>query len=601
MAITNNITGASPASTLDCCGDCDSPVLIGHIFQGDTMIPFSLEMPDGTTVEEVHSGNSAKVVDGLGVIEIEPAKHGQLIELKVREDFCQAISCLYVVSPKDGCVHCGDTELCDMKIKNLELQVVGDFYGDIVNLEVESYNPVEYKLENSGWVSNWREIPNFELNKRHILYLRSGDCTAEHEIFVESQVVYVPTTVYQAVPVSTPVVVNVPSQVLIPTPSMVLVGVPNLVPTPVAVVVNVPTAIVVPVGVPTPISTPISTPVVCPTPVAVPVGTPVSIMNAELTIIKAPSCFNGSNGALGLRVVGGTAPYTYAWTRNGSVSGVFSSTSKNRGFVNNSGLWQVVITDSLGQTLIKSVTLLDENTVALSTSNSSTQPSSDVSTDGSVSISGTGGTSPYKYYWSDNQSTSNSRSGLGEGSYPFLIADSKLCNVAYGSISITSTTAGFRAKIIPSLDIRNCNHNTSPFQSLSAVQVHGAIGESSSSYLWSNGAITSSLNNPVAGTYDVTVTSSLGNIVNITGYVHTVAPVTLMNISTVNSSGGLANGSITITSLSNMIGTVQQSDYLNTTTNEYYINPSALKTGNYTVTAFTDYGESITRTGVVIL
>jgi len=35
--------------------------------------------------------------------------------------------------------------------------------------------------------------------------------------------------------------------------------------------------------------------------------------------------------------------------------------------------------------------------------------------------------------------------------------------------------------------------------------------------------------------------------------------------------------------------------------NEYYTNPSALKTGTYTITAFTDYGERITRTGVVIL
>lgn len=598
MAITNDITGASQASTLDCCGDCDSPVLIGHIFQGDTMIPFSLAMPDGTLVEEIHSGNSAKIVDGFGVIEIEPARHGQQIELKVREEKCQAISCLYVVSPRDRCISCGDVERCDIKIKNLELRVVGDFYGDILNLEVESYRPVEYKLENSGWVSNWREIPNFELNKTHILYLRSGDCTIQHEIFVENQIVYVPTTVYQNVPVSTPVVVNVPSQILIPTPSTVLVGVPNLVPTPVAVLVNVPTAVVVPQGVSTPISTPISTPVVCPTPVAVPVGTPVSLMNAQITIIKRPSCFNGSNGCLGLKVTGGTSPYTYAWTRNGSVSAVSLPTFKNRGFINNSGLWQVVITDSLGQTLTKSVNLLALNSSLIVVNQTTTPPSSDVSTDGVIGLAPTGGTPPYRYYWKHDGSTLSSASGLSNGSYGYIYVDAVNCAGLLTPYLVASMATPYLI-VFQYTFISFFTHNVIEVYSAVATIRPPTSGETFT-YLWSSGQTTSIIDNPPSGILSCTITGSLGTV--LTETITIVVPLAKMvNISITNSSGGLANGSISVTSLSNTIGVISTYHLLNTTTNEYYTNPSALKTGTYTIDVFTTYGERITRAGVVIL
>jgi hypothetical protein len=50
-----------------------------------------------------------------------------------------------------------------------------------------------------------------------------------------------------------------------------------------------------------------------------------------------------------------------------------------------------------------------------------------------------------------------------------------------------------------------------------------------------------------------------------------------------------------------MQGSILSSHFQNVTTNEYYSNPSALKTGTYTIDAFSDFGERITRTGVVIL
>lgn len=617
MALTNNTSGISQSSTLDCCGDCETPIILTELFQGQSLIPFSLNMADGTTVEEIHTANQGKVLNGRGVIEVEPLRFGQLIELKVKEPKCEAISCVYVVNNQTDCTSCGERPICDIKIKTLTFGIVAEIYGTITELEVESYSPVEYQITDndlgtySEWTSNWKEIPLFELNRQHTLTLRSDGCESYTNIYVEKKMVNVPTTVYQNVPVTTPVSVFVPSQVVIPTPNTVYVGVPNNVPTPVAVLVNIPTITVVPtltpvyVGVPVTYSvptlcpTPVAVPTSTPTPVSVPVGSPVALLNAQITIIKRPSCFNGTDGNLGLKVTGGTAPYTYAWTRNGVT--VSSPTSKNRGFGNNSGLWQVVITDNVGQTITKSVSLIAENTNNLSFTNSTTDPTSDVSNDGAITVNGTGATSPYSYYWLDNQSTSNARTGLDEGSYYFMIIDSKGCLLSIFALAISSSVAGHRISYSSQIDIRNCTHGSPPTQSLLTLVSHSAAGETSYTYLWSNGSTSQELINPIAGSYEVTVTGNLGNVATITGIVHTVAPATLMNISTTNSSGGLANGSITITSLSNMIGTVQTSHYLNTTTNEYYTNPSALKTGSYTITVFTDYGERITRTGVSIL
>jgi hypothetical protein len=133
---------------------------------------------------------------------------------------------------------------------------------------------------------------------------------------------------------------------------------------------------------------------------------------------------------------------------------------------------------------------------------------------GTVTVSVSGGTAPYV---GDGVQT------VAAGNWNFTVADANGCTVTSNSITVTEPS-----KVQGSVSVTGATCGNS--DGTASVSASGGTG--SYSYLWSNGATTSSLSGLVAGTYSVTITDANGCTESASG--------------TVTSSGGssLAAGSI---------------------------------------------------------
>jgi hypothetical protein len=127
------------------------------------------------------------------------------------------------------------------------------------------------------------------------------------------------------------------------------------------------------------------------------------------------SCFGQSSGSATVNPIGGTAPYTYAWSPVGAASQT----------VNNlpSGEYTVLVTDALNCTSIASVTITEPP--ALSVVVSSTNEI--MGMDGTATATVSGGTPEYTYFWTPGGATTSSVDGLLSGTYTVEVLDANGC------------------------------------------------------------------------------------------------------------------------------------------------------------------------------
>lgn len=132
------------------------------------------------------------------------------------------------------------------------------------------------------------------------------------------------------------------------------------------------------------------------------------------------SC-GASDGSATAIPSGGTAPYTYLWD---DPSAQTTATAVNLP----AGTYNVTVTDANGCTASGSATIGNSNGPTASTSITNVLCNGD--TDGSASVTVSGGTSPYTYLWDDPGSqTTSTASNLGAGTYTVTITDASGCTV----------------------------------------------------------------------------------------------------------------------------------------------------------------------------
>jgi gliding motility-associated-like protein len=216
-----------------------------------------------------------------------------------------------------------------------------------------------------------------------------------------------------------------------------------------------------------------------------------SALTSTVSFTFNPRCNAGNDGIVNINVNGGVQPYTYLWSPG-------NATSQNLNNVT-AAAYSVVVSDANLCTATATATLTEPTpyTISLNTTNLLCYGA----TDGTASVTVSGQTSPYTYFWSNFSTTANV-TGLDAGPFSVVIEDVNGCD------TIVTATISSPSEI----DIQ-----LTAFEPLCADSGNGSIstvvvgGTSPYGYSWQgSGGFTSTQQNPQvnSGSYNVTVTDA---------------------------------------------------------------------------------------------
>lgn len=213
-----------------------------------------------------------------------------------------------------------------------------------------------------------------------------------------------------------------------------------------------------------------------------------SAITPTITLTQQASCAGGMDGSLNLAVTGGTAPYAFAWSNGDTTQNVDSLMS---------GSYTVTITDAKGCSVTATGNVTSPSGITVSTSVIHNQCAG--ANAGSITVTPTGGTTPYTYAWSNGGSTTNALTGLAGGSYTITITDANGCDFIETNTvneptaimsSITASTVLCFGDMVDTVDLM-VSGGTAPY-----------------TFAWNNSATTEDLFGVMAGTYMVTITDA---------------------------------------------------------------------------------------------
>ncbi|MDX6191729.1 T9SS type A sorting domain-containing protein [Flavobacterium sp. Fl-318] len=206
------------------------------------------------------------------------------------------------------------------------------------------------------------------------------------------------------------------------------------------------------------------------------------------------SCNSGSNGSATVSVTGGTGTYTYSWAPSGGTAATASGLT--------AGTYTVIVEDANGCTTTQSFTIT-EPTVLVASDGGQTNVACNSGTDGSATLTATGGTGAYTYSWSPAGGTAATASGLTAGTYTATVTDANGCS-ATQSFTITEPTA-LVASIGSQTNVA-CNSGSDGSATVTATGGTGTY-----TYSWSpTGGTAATASGLIAGIYTATVTDANG-------------------------------------------------------------------------------------------
>lgn len=230
----------------------------------------------------------------------------------------------------------------------------------------------------------------------------------------------------------------------------------------------------------------------------------------------SPYCYGASNGSITMSITGGTAPYSWSWTRvfpAGSVSGTGTTISGL-----SAGTYNVTVTSSNGCPNSFSDNLTQP---AILSATASTTSVSCFGGTGAIDLTASGGTAPYTYSWADGPTTED-RSGVSAGTYTVTVTDAKGCT-AVTSATLTGPSSALAGSAVTTNVL--CFGGTN-----GAIDLTVTGGTLPYTYNWGGGIITQDRGSLLAGAYSVIVTDANGCTITQS---YTVSQPQLLNLSTV--------------------------------------------------------------------
>ncbi len=274
------------------------------------------------------------------------------------------------------------------------------------------------------------------------------------------------------------------------------------------------------------------------------VAEPTAITPA-LDALNNVSCNGANDGSVSVTITGGTAPYTFNWTDAGGAT--VSTMEDPTGLA--PGTYTGNVTDANGCTLSVPGIPITEPAAITPALDALTNVSCNGGSDGSVSVTITGGTAPYTYNWTDaggaTVSTMEDPTGLAAGTYTGNVTDANGCLLSVPGIVITEPAA-LSATTATITDETNPGNN-------GAIDVTVSGGTMPYTFAWDNGGTTEDISGLTAGSYNLVVTDANGcnqsfgpyTVMDLTP-VNTVQSLSILDISP-NPTAGLFNINIELT------------------------------------------------------
>ena len=229
------------------------------------------------------------------------------------------------------------------------------------------------------------------------------------------------------------------------------------------------------------------------------VGQPSSALQINLVSRTDVACNGASTGALIVSGSGGIPPYiSYLWSNGASGPSVGGLPA---------GIYTVTLTDNNSCSISSSYTITQPTPVVVN--NVVTPASCFGFSNGSITLSVTGGTAPYQYLWNGG-ATGPNRTNLQAASYTVTVTDNALCT-STSTFTVTQPARLLLSRIITNVACRGA--------ATGGIDLTVTGGTPPYLYLWgwSGGtATTQDISGRNAGIYSVTVTDANACIVSDT-------------------------------------------------------------------------------------
>lgn len=284
-------------------------------------------------------------------------------------------------------------------------------------------------------------------------------------------------------------------------------------------------------------------------------------------------CYGQNNGSINLTATGATSPYSFIWN-----DGINTQNRSNL----TAGTYTVTVTDAGTCSASTSVTINQPGTFSVSIAH--TNVFCNGGSTGTMTLSPSGGTLPYTYFWNDGD-TSQNRTFVTAGTYAVTVSDNNSCTF---SISTTITEPTSLSVIETHTNVPCSGTNTGTID----LVVNG--GATPYSFLWSDGNTNQNRMNIAAGNYAVTVSDNNQCTVALTIPITSASGLTVSESSADVSCYAATDGNITTTVTG---GTTPYSFLWND--GDTSQNKTNITAGTYTLSVTDDSGCVVTAIAII--
>ena len=227
---------------------------------------------------------------------------------------------------------------------------------------------------------------------------------------------------------------------------------------------------------------------------------PGSALTSSASVVENVNCFGGSDAVITAIGSGGTAPISFQW--DAAAGNATTATVTGLPI----GVYCVTVSDANNCSNTHCVTVT-QPPVVVATIDAFTNASCNGGTDGTATVSGSGGNAgtSYTFLWDANAAsqTTATATNLGAGIYSVTVSDDSSC------IGVTSVTITEPNQLVVTASITS-NYNgaqvSCPTASDGSVTAVGQDGTAPYTFAWSNGGVGATQTGLDTGLYIVTIT-----------------------------------------------------------------------------------------------